>query len=70
MSTPTYGTTVVLRNGHLVGLHPTSDEAFAQAKDILRDWERHADCGSDVRKPRLECVPFEDWMLWSSDFLS
>jgi hypothetical protein len=61
--------TVVICNGHLIGMHPTEDAAEQQAYELAQEWKRHADCGAEVSAPRLAVLDFTSWMQLQEEFV-
>ncbi len=60
--------TVVIKNGHVVGMHSTQEDAEQQAYELSLEWKRHADCGAEVPAPRLAVLDFNSWMQLQEEF--
>ncbi len=63
---------IATSNGNVVGMHPTQEAASQQVLEIAEEWQRHADCGSEVPAPKLAVLSFNSWMQlqqWSVDQL-
>ena len=57
---------VVVSNGNVVGMHSTQEAASQQVLQLAEEWQLHADCGSEVPKPVLVAMPFNEWMQHES----
>ncbi len=62
-------TMVVLKDGEVVGMHPTKVAADNQVRELIEEWQRYSDNGSDVRAPRLAVLSFDGWMRLSNEFV-
>jgi len=62
-------TMVVLKDGQVVGMHPNKVAADSQVQEILLEWQRYSDNGSDARAPRLAVLTFNGWMRLSNEFV-
>jgi len=63
------GTMVVLKNGEVVGMHPNKDAADSQVQELIQEWQRYSDNGSDARAPKLAVLSFDGWMRLSNEFV-
>jgi|DEB3_MinimDraft_2_1074329.scaffolds.fasta_scaffold03591_5 hypothetical protein len=61
--------TVVTKNGHVVGMHPTQEDAEQQAYELALEWRLHSDCGAEVRAPKLAVLDFNSWMQLQEEFV-
>jgi len=62
-------TMVVLKDGEVVGMHPNKVAADSQVQELIQEWQRYSDNGSDVRPPRLAVLSFDGWMRLSNEFV-
>ena len=62
-------TMVVLKNGEVVGMHPTKDAADTQVQELIQEWQRYSDNGSESRAPKLAVLSFDGWMRISNEFV-
>ena len=61
--------TVVTKNGHLIGMHLTKEDAEQQAYELAQEWKRHADCGAELPAPRLAVLDYTSWMQLQEEFI-
>ena len=62
-------TMVVLKNGKVVGMHPNKVAADNQVQELIQEWQRCSDNGSDACAPRLAVLSFDGWMRLSNKFV-
>jgi len=62
-------TMVVLKNGKVVGMHPNKVAADNQVQELIQEWQRCSDNGSDACAPRLAVLSFDGWMRLSNEFV-
>jgi hypothetical protein len=62
-------TMVVLENGQVVGMHPTKDAADQQVQELIREWQRYSNNGSESRAPKLAVLSFDGWMQLNDEFV-
>ena len=62
-------TMVVLKNGQVVGIHPTKDAADQQVHELIQEWQRYSDNGSDSRAPKLAVLSFDGWMRLNNELV-
>jgi hypothetical protein len=62
-------TMVVLKNGEVVGMHPTKDAADQQVQELIQEWQRYSDNGSESRAPKLAVLSFDDWMRLNNELV-
>ena len=62
-------TMVVLKNGEVVGMHPNKSAADNQVQELIQEWQRCSDNGSDACAPRLAVLSFDGWMRLSNEFV-
>jgi hypothetical protein len=62
-------TMVVLKNGKVVGMHPNKDAADYQVQDLIQEWQRYSDNGSDACAPRIAVLTFDGWMRLNNEFV-
>ena len=62
-------TMVVLKNGEVVGMHPNKDAADSQVQELIQEWQRYSDNGSDARAPKIAVLTFDGWMRLSNELV-
>lgn len=62
-------TMVVLKNGQVVGMHPTKDAADQQVQELIQEWQCYSDNGSASLVPKLAVLSFDGWMRLNNELV-
>jgi len=62
--------TVLVWNSLIDSYHADTESANQRAAFIVRQWQKHSDCGSEFPKPRLEVMSAAQYIKnqYTSDF--